>query len=1021
MKHWILLFASLFALPNVAYSTLALETDVGGQVQLPLAEYQQLLELANRLPTPAPSSYAVGQTVLDLRFREIDGLTGARVSAVVEVETFADDWTLVPLLGPGAALESASLNGVPVQLVQRSDGLFWLSESRRSATLRLTYHVDARFNDGAYIVSVPVPESAATRFAVLIPRSHIDLSIAPAANLTTSDPGNGTTQATGTLPTTPSMMISWRAVEEDAVVLSRAVYSGRAQGEAIRWQVQFAAEMLTDGERLVPLLATEITLVEARVDGEPAMILNREGHFSVRLSGAGQHKIELTFLSPISYPNGVPSTEFGIPLVPVSRFELDLPGQKGLQVSPTANVELDKNETGGTHATFHTRLSETLALSWMEAIPEDVDVTLRANAEVYQALHAAEGVLYGEATVRYEITRGEANTLSFSLPNAAQVNRITSSSAAIADWITEAGESGRTNVRIFLNRAVAGEFILNVSYETLLEQQPNQIGVPLLRALDVARQRGMVALVAGTELALMPESQLDMAEVGENQLPAFFRNQLEEVVLHTFKYHSKAAALVVNAITPERKQGKFNAQIDTLVSIGEVTLKGVASIENDVKSGVLRDLDLSLPADVNVLGVSGPSIRSHSIRNDGQAQQIHIEFTQEMDGQFRIEVNFERIMLDGVTEATVPRIEVPEADVEHGRIAIEALSALEVQAARVDQLSSLEINELPKQLVLKTTNPILLAYKYVRTDEPFSLLLKITRHKEIDVQVAAIDSAKYQTLFTRDGLAVTRARFDVRNSRRQFLRLSLPGESEIWSVFVNGRAQKPAFASDDAGGARDVLIKMINSATTFPVELIYATQGPAISTFGNVSSHLPRPDMIVTHTNWDVYVPTGPRYSQPDSNMETLSSQLISAVKSVGAQVLYEGMADVISGEPLRIELPTEGLLVRFSKLYANQSLEDARFSMRYVNQDAHRWGLWLSLLATLAIWGGIIMLGQSRQIGPAYLPQILIVSGAISAVMAIGGLEASVYPTATLALIIGVIYGTWLAVAHFRSRALTL
>ena len=44
----------------------------------------------------------------------------------------------------------------------------------------------------------------------------------------------------------------------------------------------------------------------------------------------------------------------------------------------------------------------------------------------------------------------------------------------------------------------------------------------------------------------------------------------------------------------------------------------------------------------------------------------------------------------------------------------------------------------------------------------------------------------YKTLFTRDGLAVTRAQFDVRNSRRQFLRLSLPDESRIWSVFVNG-------------------------------------------------------------------------------------------------------------------------------------------------------------------------------------------------------------------------------------------
>ena len=47
-----------------------------------------------------------------------------------------------------------------------------------------------------------------------------------------------------------------------------------------------------------------------------------------------------------------------------------------------------------------------------------------------------------------------------------------------------------------------------------------------------------------------------------------------------------SAQLVVNTVTPERKQGKFNAQIDSLISIGEVTLKGQVSIGIDVKSGV---------------------------------------------------------------------------------------------------------------------------------------------------------------------------------------------------------------------------------------------------------------------------------------------------------------------------------------------------------------------------------------------------------------------------------------------------
>ena len=63
-----------------------------------------------------------------------------------------------------------------------------------------------------------------------------------------------------------------------------------------------------------------------------------------------------------------------------------------------------------------------------------------------------------------------------------------------------------------------------------------------------------------------------------------------------------------------------------------------------------------------------------------------------------------------------------------------------------------------------------MAYKYVRAEPAPQLDLAVTRHDVIDVQEATIDEATYTTLYTKDGLAVTTARFFVRNSREQFLR-----------------------------------------------------------------------------------------------------------------------------------------------------------------------------------------------------------------------------------------------------------
>ncbi len=994
-----------------------------GQVSLPLSQYQHLIEQANQQIKPVPSNAALGESILNIVFNDRDGRVTATVHAEVSVETFADDWALVELLQPGAALESASVNGEPVQLVQRADGLYWLADKKQRVTIRLTYHADAHFSDRAYITSLPIPQAAATRFELSIPQTHIDVSVSPTANLQKTDNG-GATQLRGTVSSSPAMMVTWRVAQDTPYTLSRADYQGEIKDEAIAWHSTIAAELLVDTEVTVPLVSTATTLVEVLVDDEPAMVFDEDGRFAVRIAGPGKHEIVFAFQSPITYPEGVPSTTFDIPPVPVSKFELKLPGEKLVQVSPAANVEVTQ-ANGHTQAVFFTRLSNHLALNWMEAIPQDVAVERRANAGIYQAVHAEEGVLYGMAAIQYEITRGDANSLDFLIPASAQVNRITAPSAAIADWIVMDNEdTAKDHVRVFLNRAVKGEFTLFIDFEQLLDSDSTNtngdgdIDVPILRALNVTRQNGMIALLSGPELALVPKGHPEMVEVGENQLPAFFRNQLSQAVSHTYKYHNGEAELTANTVTPERRRGKFNAQIDTLISIGEVTLKGLVSVENDVKSGSLLDLSLSLPADVNVLSVSGPSIRTHTITFDGDVQRIDIEFTQEMEGQFQVELNYERIMLDSAAEITVPQIAVADADVEHGRIAIEALSVLEVQASLVEQLSSLEINELPKRLLLKTTNPILLAYKYVKTDKPFALDLRITRHEEIDVQVAAIDSANYETLYTLDGLAVTRAQYSVRNSRRQFLRLTLPENSTIWSVFVNGHAQKPAFASGEDGGPREILVKMVNSASAFPVELVYATQASSMGTYGKVSGHLPRPDMIVTHTNWDVYVPPSPQYSKPRSNMNILSSQISASLRKASVDLLRATANTIVSGEPLKIALPTQGLRYQFNKLYANQSADDAEFSIRYVNRSATVLGFWLSMLAVVLCWAGIVAVGSSRIVTPQPFPPILIASGAVIFVVATGVLGAEVFPASVLALVIGLALGSNLVWQHWQSRA---
>ena len=397
--------------------------------------------------------------------------------------------------------------------------------------------------------------------------------------------------------------------------------------------------------------------------------------------------------------------------------------------------------------------------------------------------------------------------------------------------------------------------------------------------------------------------------------------------------------------------------MDTLISLGEVTLGGAATVEIDLKSGSIMELELEAPSDVNILNLTGPSIRAYQVDTEPSPQLIHVQFTQDMEGQFRLEVEYERILAEGEGEQQVPTLRVLGAEVEQGRIAVEALSAVEVQAARAVQLTSLDVAELPQQLVLRTTNPILLAYKYVQTEEPHDLAVQVTRHRLLDVQEATIDEASYRTLFTKDGLAVTIANFAVRNSRKQFLRVRLPKQAEIWSAFVDGRSEQPALDENDSGNC--VLLKIVNSTDSFPVVLIYAAPGSRIKGLGSVRSVLPEPDILVTHSRWDVFLPADLTYAEPSSNMDFIPSGELVSGDEVQEQLgmSLDQMAPRDGRAPLKLSVPTRGVHFAFEKLYANQSDRDSWIRVRYTSGAGRNLAGALSVLGTVMFWLGLFLL----------------------------------------------------------------
>ncbi len=934
-----------------------------GTVQIPRSVYDQLIEAARNLqrpPRPAPASYALGTARVTVTARESDGRASAHIQVTVVVDVLDDDWVLAALLPNGTAVESDTADGQPIQLLASPGGLSWGTKGTGSHKVELRYRVDATRSDGGFSLPLPLPEAASINLTATLPGRGLDVALIPAAGVRTSTVGNNT-RIQATLPSTRGAQLTWRVATGERHVVSRAIYRGRLVGDAISFIAELEVELFTGDGVTLPLLPHTTTLSSVSVDGKNAPILVEGDHFATLLKGQGRHRVSIGFEVPITHGEGPPRVRVSIPAVPVSRFELTLPGKKEVSATPAANVTT-KNTSGNTIATVFAPMTKSLTLSWTEAVPDEIRAEARANASLFHAAYAEEGVLAVRAMVLWEVTRGESGSIELTLPAGVQVNRIHAESGAVADWRMSPPDGDQPRrVTVFLDRKIRDSLLFEVDYDKSLGAAGpgDRLELPLLRAPKAQRQRGMVALLGSRDLALKPVDEGGATRVGENQLPAFVRDGLTLPVLHTFKYVEAPPLLIVEATSPERRQGKLDAQVDTLVSLGEATLSGAASIGVEVKSGSVMELRLQLPGGVELLNLTGPSVRDFQVRpsttdmaqgepaKEEPAQEVRVQFTQEMEGHFRLEVAYERILTPDSGELTVPLIAVAGAEVDQGRVAVEALSAVEVQATTAEQLTVLDIAELPQQLVLRTTNPILLAYKYVRSTPAPRLALSVTRHRLLTVQEAAIDRADYRTLFTRDGLAVTTATFLVRNSRKQFLRVRLPRGAEVWSAFVDGHPEKPAAAED----GESVLLKIVHSTRGFQVQLIYATRESRIRGLGRVEGQLPRPDILVTESHWDVYLPAEMRYEEPHSNLDVVDLGTPIEGDEMKRQMAAATGDAQRALEPLRLSVPTAGLHFAFTKLYANQGDEEAWFRVAYSSSAGATLGTLVSLLAVLLLW----------------------------------------------------------------------
>ncbi|MEK7989939.1 MAG: hypothetical protein VSS52_002940, partial [Thiotrichaceae bacterium] len=609
-------------------------------------------------------------------------------------------------------------------------------------------------------------------------------------------------------------------------------------------------------------------------------------------------------------------------------------------------------------------------------------------------------------------------------------------------------------------------------YEQAISIKSKSINVSVPSVEGATRQSHYVSLLHHPVYKLQPEDEKNkdnnISKVGQQELPDFFHSRVTNKIRYIYKYHlnkgESAPIVAVEIDRPEENPIMFNAQVSSLISIGEALIEGISIVDLDITTPNNKGLEEvrlhlpKMPEELQNLEFSCEEVECIAAPEkdtDVYGLVLNIKFSQPINRHVTLNLKYEMNFLwKDADKVMMPIISPEGASVSNGFLAISLKSdeanksnelgikdASDIQKTGNKYLNKsgiyvetlgledsgkiwpMQINKLPKSLLEKTHDlkrPILRAFRYTYLGSHYLLPLKLGRYET--TRSTKISEAHYETLFGKQGGVYTQATFEVENTQSQLLEIKLPKGSQLISVTVGNRLDGQAMerARTAQLDKNSVLVNLIKSDDPFNIQLQYSYEGEPLGFWGTLEERLPILEgALVGHLLWDVYLPGGAYYQvmPGETNLEVLRSNL-----DINMRKMKYTFKKQTFGED------NHWIGFSFSQIYSddqNLASKDVtpkkkkeaiannvpKYSMMYVSTAAQVVGQVISLFSTFLI-GSALILFTIKVNQVLHIAGILMVSsGTAAMVYAIAEMEADMMPTVyvgSIFTVIIVVVWTW-------------
>ena len=547
-------------------------------------------------------------------------------------------------------------------------------------------------------------------------------------------------------------------------------------------------EVLKEGWNEVLLRLRDVALTKATLGAEPARIISdaKAGYkLLVEKKGKDPQQFTLTlgFAKAYSKAPGQNSVSFESPQAPVSKWEVRIP-ESGVKVNihpllaatevpPAAGADAKQ-----TVVLAFVGAAPTVRIDWTPKAEGAKGLAALASVQIEQQTAIEEGVTRTRATLAYEISRAELASLQVEVPANQKVAGVFDPN--VREWSVEAaGDVQKITVQLFEPAKKTQNLTLEL--EKFSAEQPPQVKVPVIKALGVGRQQGVVVVQVASGLRAEAVAHAGLLQLDAAELPTTLAKGKWDF---SYRYAALPFDLTLGV---EKVQPRILADSLVEAHLGtEALTVDLLTVYTVERAGVFR-FEIDVPEGYDVRSVRGAAV-GKAVR-PAQVEAHHLEGP----NKTRLVVNLSRKAMGKVALAVglhktlhepdllaptgkaaniplaIPRVAPDSVQRETGRLVVYAPESLRVNPDKPTGLRTVTFQEATSQMqqTQRSGERPVLAFAY--TEEPASLALAAERRKpHVTVRqllVARIDSGvvKYEATFFYDVLysGVKNLRLDV--------------------------------------------------------------------------------------------------------------------------------------------------------------------------------------------------------------------------------------------------------------------